>query len=83
MIPYFSLASGFLTGKYRQEEDFAGAARAGGTKKYWNDRGRAILKALDEVGYTTPENWATIEMPGGDAERMKTLSRQLDQILEK
>jgi hexulose-6-phosphate isomerase len=43
----------------------------------------AIMKALDEVGYTTPDNWATIEMGGGDAERMKTLSRQLDQILEK
>jgi hypothetical protein len=40
------------------------------------------MKALDEVGYTTADNWATIEMPGGDAERMKTLSRQLDQILE-
>jgi aryl-alcohol dehydrogenase-like predicted oxidoreductase len=49
VIPYFSLASGFLTGKYRKEEDFAGAARANGTKKYWNDRGRAILKALDDV----------------------------------
>ena len=48
-----------------------------------SNKWEAIMKALDEVGYTTLENWATIEMPGGDAERMKTLSRQLDQILEK
>jgi aryl-alcohol dehydrogenase-like predicted oxidoreductase len=49
VIPYFSLASGFLTGKYRREEDFTGGARAGSVKKYWTDRGRLVLKALDEV----------------------------------
>ena len=43
----------------------------------------AIMRALDDVGYTKAENWATIEMGGGDADRMKTLSRQLDQILGK
>jgi hexulose-6-phosphate isomerase len=43
---------------------------------------QAIMRALDDVGYTSPDNWATIEMPGGDAARMKTLSQQLDQILE-
>ena len=43
----------------------------------------AIIKALDDVGYTTADNWATIEMAGGDAERMKKLSGQLDQILAK
>jgi L-ribulose-5-phosphate 3-epimerase len=41
----------------------------------------AIMKALDDVGYTSPDNWATIEMGGGDANRMKTLSAQLDKIL--
>jgi L-ribulose-5-phosphate 3-epimerase len=43
----------------------------------------AIMRALDDVGYTTADNWATIEMNGGDAERMKKLSAQLDQILAK
>jgi hexulose-6-phosphate isomerase len=43
----------------------------------------AIMKALDDVGYTTADHWATIEMAGGDAERMKKLSGQLDQILAK
>jgi len=42
----------------------------------------AIMKALDEAGYTSPDNWATIEMGGGDANRMKVLSGQLDKILE-
>lgn len=42
----------------------------------------AIMKALDDVGYAVAGNWATIEMPGGDLERMKKLSGQLDRILE-
>jgi L-ribulose-5-phosphate 3-epimerase len=43
----------------------------------------AIMKALDDVGYTSPDNWATIEMGGGDLNRMKVLSEKLDQILAK
>jgi aryl-alcohol dehydrogenase-like predicted oxidoreductase len=49
VIPYFSLASGFLTGKYRSEADLKDRARGGGVKKYLNDRGRRVLAALDEV----------------------------------
>ncbi len=49
VIPYFSLAAGFLTGKYRSEADFAKSPRGGGMKKYLNDRGFRILGALDEV----------------------------------
>jgi aryl-alcohol dehydrogenase-like predicted oxidoreductase len=49
VIPYFSLASGFLTGKYRSDADFEGKARGGGVKKYLDDRGRAVLAALDAV----------------------------------
>jgi aryl-alcohol dehydrogenase-like predicted oxidoreductase len=49
VINYYSLASGFLTGKYRSEEDLSKSARGGGNKKYMNDRGFKILKALDEV----------------------------------
>ena len=49
VIPYFSLASGFLTGKYRTEADFGSSARGGGMKKYFNVRGFRILAALDEV----------------------------------
>lgn len=49
VIPYFPLASGFLTGKYRSEEDLSKSQRGPGLKKYLNDRGLAILKVLDEI----------------------------------
>ena len=49
VIPYFSLAAGFLTGKYRTEADFGNSPRGGWMKKYFNDRGFRILAALDEV----------------------------------
>lgn len=49
VLPYFSLASGFLTGKYRRPEDLEGKARGGSVGKYLNQRGLAVLAALDEV----------------------------------
>ena len=49
VITYFSLASGFLTGKYRSEADFNKSVRSGGMEKYLNDRGHRILAALDAV----------------------------------
>jgi aryl-alcohol dehydrogenase-like predicted oxidoreductase len=49
VIGYYSLASGFLTGKYRSEADLGKSARGGGVKKYMDERGFKILKALDEV----------------------------------
>jgi len=49
VITYFSLASGFLTGKYRSEDDLNKSKRGQGIKKYLNSRGTSILKALDEV----------------------------------
>jgi aryl-alcohol dehydrogenase-like predicted oxidoreductase len=48
VIPYWSLASGFLTGKYRSEADLSKSARGGGVKKYLSS-GMAVLAALDEV----------------------------------
>ena len=52
VIPYFSLASGFLAGKYRSEADLAKSARATFVKKYLNERGFRILGALDQVAKT-------------------------------
>lgn len=49
VIGYYSLASGFLTGKYRKEADTEGRARANGAKKYLNDKGLGILKVLDAI----------------------------------
>jgi aryl-alcohol dehydrogenase-like predicted oxidoreductase len=49
VLPYFPLASGFLTGKYRSKKDLAGRAREEYAKKYLVDRGFRILEALDQV----------------------------------
>ncbi len=49
VISYYSLASGFLTGKYRSEEDLSKSARGAGNKKYLNEKGFRILSALDKV----------------------------------
>ena len=62
VIPYFSLASGFLTGKYKSKEDTKGANRGSRVEKYFDDRGMKILKALDEVAAETGANQATISL---------------------
>ncbi len=49
VVPYFALASGFLTGKYRSEADFGKSPRGRRMQSYLNPRGRRILAALDEV----------------------------------
>ncbi len=49
VIPYYSLASGFLTGKYRSQNDLGKSPRGKGVQKYLNDRGFRILEALDQV----------------------------------
>jgi aryl-alcohol dehydrogenase-like predicted oxidoreductase len=49
VIPYFSLAAGFLTGKYRSEADLGKSPRGAGLKKYVNERGFRVLGVLDEV----------------------------------
>jgi aryl-alcohol dehydrogenase-like predicted oxidoreductase len=49
VIPYYSLAAGFLTGKYRSKKDADGKARGGTVGKYLNDWGWSVLSALDEV----------------------------------
>jgi len=49
VISYYSLASGFLTGKYRSEHDLSQSSRGQGVKKMLNPRGYKILAALDKV----------------------------------
>jgi aryl-alcohol dehydrogenase-like predicted oxidoreductase len=48
-VPYFSLAMGFLTGKYRPGGPEVDSPRAGGASKYLDERGVAVLEALDDV----------------------------------
>ena len=49
VVTYYSLASGFLSGKYRQQSDLTQSQRGGGIGKYLNPRGMRILDTLDEV----------------------------------
>ena len=49
VIPYYSLAAGFLTGKYRSEADLGKSPRGGGVKKYLNERGFRVLGVLEDV----------------------------------
>jgi len=49
VVPYYSLASGFLTGKYRSEADLSKSPRGRGAKAHLNERGFRILAALDSV----------------------------------
>ena len=61
VITYFSLASGFLTGKYRSAEDMAMSARSGFVQKYMNARGERIVETLRRVAQeqnTTPSRLA-------------------------
>ncbi|MCU4165185.1 aldo/keto reductase [Carboxylicivirga caseinilyticus] len=49
VFPYWSLASGFLTGKYRTDNDLSKSVRGAGAKQYMNSKGFAILDALDQI----------------------------------
>ncbi len=60
VINFYSLASGFLTGKYRTEQDVSAAARQRSNRKYMTDRGFRILAALDRVAVRTGAKQAQI-----------------------
>jgi aryl-alcohol dehydrogenase-like predicted oxidoreductase len=88
VITFYSLASGFLTGKYRSEADLAKSPRGGGVKKYLDDRGFKILAALDEVAAqynTTPASIAVawvIDRPGITAPiASATTAKQLNETI--
>jgi aryl-alcohol dehydrogenase-like predicted oxidoreductase len=62
VITYFSLAAGFLTGKYRSKADTEGRAREGRVSKYLDDKGLRILAALDKVSTETAASPAEISL---------------------
>lgn len=62
VIPYYGLASGFLTGKYRSEADFGKSPRGGGMKKYLEGNGPAVLTAMDAVAEQTGATHAQIAL---------------------
>jgi aryl-alcohol dehydrogenase-like predicted oxidoreductase len=62
VIPYFSLAAGFLTGKYQSIEDTKGKNRGSRVEKYFNDRGMKILAALKQVSTETGTQQASVAL---------------------
>lgn len=89
VITYYSLESGFLTGKYRSKEDLGKSPRGGGMEKYFNERGFKILDALDTVAkqYNTTQaavalSWL-IQRPSVTAPIVSATSlSQLDSIIK-
>jgi aryl-alcohol dehydrogenase-like predicted oxidoreductase len=62
VIPYSSLAAGFLTGKYRSEKDFDKSPRGARMGNYLNAKGKKILAALDQVSKSTGATPAEIAL---------------------
>lgn len=62
VLNYYSLASGFLTGKYRSKADLDKSQRCGGVAKYLDERGFKILAALDEVAKKLNTTQATVAL---------------------
>jgi aryl-alcohol dehydrogenase-like predicted oxidoreductase len=62
VFPYYSLANGFLTGKYRSKEDLGKSPRGLRTVEYLEGKGPRVLAALDEVAADTGASLATIAL---------------------
>src|SRR5690554_391120 len=88
VFPYYALASGFLSGKYRSEADFNKSPRGQGAVKYLNEQGLNILKALDQIAekhQTVPASvalaWLAAQPNIGGPIASATSVEQLKQIL--
>lgn len=62
VFTYWSLAAGFLTGKYRSEEDLSKSARGEGARKYLNEKGARVLRALDHISEEHHANQASVAL---------------------
>lgn len=88
VFPYYALASGFLTGKYRSEADFSKSPRGQGAANYLNEQGLKVLQALDQVAEkhgTVPATialaWLSAQPNIGGPVASATSREQLEQIL--
>lgn len=88
VVSYFSLASGFLTGKYASKDDLKGAARAGFLEGFFDERGMKLLETLRKVSADVGATPAQVSLawlmtrPGVTAPIVSATSlEQLDDIL--
>lgn len=88
ILPYYGLANGYLTGKYRSEADKAKSLRGGRMDKYMAGKGPAVLAALDAVSArhkATPAQvalaWIMAKLPTGAPIASATSVSQLDELM--
>lgn len=88
VFPYYALAAGFLTGKYRSEADFSKSPRGQGAAKYLNTQGFNVLKTLDQIAKkhnTVPASvslaWLAAQPNIGGPVASATSKEQLREIL--
>ncbi|WP_010185399.1 aldo/keto reductase [Sphingomonas sp. PAMC 26605] len=62
VVPYYGLASGFLTGKYRSAADFGKSVRGGRMQAFLDDTGPAVLAAMDQIAEETGASLAQIAL---------------------
>jgi len=62
VVPFYGLASGFLTGKYRSEADLGKSVRGGRMTAYLEGKGKAVLAAMDQVAAETGASLAQIAL---------------------
>lgn len=89
MLPFFGLASGYLTGKYRSEEDFAKSMRGGRAQQLAGGKGPQVLAVMDAVAAETGASLAAIALawlvrqPGIPAPIASARTvEQIDELLE-
>lgn len=89
MLPFFGLASGYLTGKYRKDADFARYVRGDRVKKYHEGHGPALLAVMDRIAKECEATVAQVALawlldaPGIAAPiASATTADQLDELIE-
>ncbi|MDY1007695.1 aldo/keto reductase [Sphingomonas sp. CFBP9019] len=88
VLPYYGLASGFLTGKYRTPDDLGASVRGGGMRDLLDGKGKAVLEAMDAVVSDTAASHAQVALawllaqPGITAPiASATSARQIEDLL--
>ena len=88
-FPYYGLASGYLTGKYRDDSDFDGGVRGQDVKRYHDDHGKAVIAAMDKIANDTGASHAAIALAWLGSRpcvaspiASATSAKQLEQLLE-
>lgn len=89
MLPYYGLASGYLTGKYRKEADFKRFVRGDRVKKYYDSYGPALLAVMDQIAKDCEATVAQVALAWlldqagiGAPIASATTADQLDELIE-